>query len=79
MFAVKCQSPIVVAAMHREGCQHVFNHMATLRPDPAAADRKAEAARLMREAMRIMDGEVRQRPGDWFWYNKRWILEPPED
>lgn len=77
MFAVKCGSPVVVAAMSREGGRHVFNHLATLRPDPSAEDRKAEAARLTREAMGLIDGWVRQRPGDWFWYNKRWILEPP--
>ena len=78
MFAVRCGCPIVVAQMYREGGQHVFNHIATLRPDPNAADRKEEAARLTREAMRLLDVAVRQRPGDWYWYNKRWILEPPE-
>ena len=76
MFAVRCGSPIVVAAMHREGNRHVFNHLATLRPDPAAQDAKAEAQRLTREAMLLIDKEVRERPGEWYWYNKRWILEP---
>ena len=76
MFAVRCGCPIVVAQMYREGGLHVFNHIATLRPDPSAPDRREEAARLTREAMRLLDGAVRQRPGDWYWYNKRWILEP---
>lgn len=76
MFAVRCGSPIVVAAMHRENGKHVFNHLATLRPDPNATDPKAEAARLTREAMTLIDGEVRSRPGEWYWYNKRWILQP---
>lgn len=76
MFAVRCGAPIVVAAMRREGGRHVFRHLATLRPDPAAADAKDEAARLTREVMRLLDAEVRSNPGDWFWYNKRWILEP---
>ena len=58
--------------------KHVFNHIATLRPDPDAKDRRAEAVRLTREAMALLDREVRKRPGDWFWFNKRWILEPPE-
>ena len=77
MFAVKCGSPIVVAVMRREGGRHVFDHVATLRPDPAAPDARAEARRLTVEAMRLLDGKIRERPGDWFWYNKRWILDPP--
>ena len=76
MFAVRCGSPIVVAAMHRENGKHVFSHLATLRPDANADDPKAEAARLTREAMTLIDGEVRARPGEWYWYNKRWILQP---
>lgn len=78
MFAVKCGSPIVVAAMSRQEGKHVFTHLATLRPTPGA-ESKAEAERLTREALKILDGEVRRRPQDWFWYNKRWILEPVKE
>ena len=77
MFAVKCGCPVVVAAMRREGGVHVFDHLATIRPDPAATDRKVEAVRITREVMAHLDRAVRRNPGDWFWYNKRWILEPP--
>jgi lauroyl/myristoyl acyltransferase len=48
-----------------------------LRPDTSNSDAKEEAVRLTKEAMRLIDEQVRLRPGDWFWYNKRWILEPP--
>ena len=75
-FAVKCGCPIVVAAMSRRDGRHVFNHIATLRPDPAAADKKEEARRLTREALKLLSDEIVKSPGDWFWYNKRWILEP---
>ena len=77
-FAVHAGCPIVVAAMSRKNGRHVFNHMATLRPDPAAADRKEEARRLTRKALKILSDEVMENPGDWYWFNKRWILEPPE-
>lgn len=76
MFAVRCGAPIVVASMRREGGRHIFDHLATLRPDPSAADKKEEARRLTREAMAILDRSVQAHPGDWFWYNKRWILQP---
>ena len=75
-FAIKCGCPIVVAAMSRRDGRHVFNHIATLRPDPAAADKKEEARRLTREALKLLSDEIVKSPGDWFWYNKRWILEP---
>ena len=76
MFAVKCGSPIVVAAMRREKGRHVFEHLGTLRPDQSAPDKKEEAARLTREAMKMIDETVRRHPEQWYWYNKRWILEP---
>ena len=76
MFAVRCGCPIIVAQMRREDGKHVFNHIATLRPNPDATDKREEAARLTREAMSLLDAEIRKHPEDWFWYNKRWILEP---
>lgn len=79
MFAVRCGAPIVVAMMRREKGRHVFDYLALLRPDPNAADRKAEAVRLTREALRHLDEDIRRHPGEWYWFNKRWILEPPED
>ena len=79
MFAVSCGSPVVVAAMSRRNGRHVFNHIATLRPDPSAANRKEEAARLTREAMKLLSDEIMRRPHEWFWYNTRWILEPVKE
>lgn len=76
MFAVSCGSPVVVAMMTRSGLKHVFHHLATLRPDPGAQDKKEEAARITREAMALLDEGIRKYPSDWFWYNKRWILQP---
>ena len=78
MFAVKRGSPIVVACMLRERSGHTFNHIATLRPDPAAQDDREEARRLTREAMKLLGDFIMKHPGDWFWYNKRWILQPPQ-
>ncbi len=76
MFAVSTGAPVVVAVLRRENGIHTFDHLATLRPNPEAKDRKAEARRLITEAMRLIDAEIRRTPEQWFWYNKRWILEP---
>ena len=74
-FAVSCGCPIVVAVMTRENGKHVFHYLKTLRPDPSA-DKKEEARRLTRETLKLLSDEVMKHPGDWYWYNKRWILEP---
>ena len=76
MFAVRCGSPIVVAVMRRENGKHVFDHVGTLRPDPASEEKKAEAARLTREAMKMLDERIKAHPEHWYWYNKRWLLQP---
>lgn len=77
MLAVSAGAPVVVAIMRREGGLHTFDHLATLRPSPEAGDRKEEARRIMREAMALIDEGVRKTPEQWFWYNSRWILQPP--
>jgi len=78
MFAVHAGAPIVAAVMRRVEGKHFVDFIGVLRPDPAATDPKAEAMRLTREVMARMDEKLRAHPEDWFWYNKRWILEPPE-
>ena len=74
-FATSVGAPIVVAVMRRENGKHVFDHLATLRPDPAL-NRKDDSVRLTREVMRILDEAIQKTPEFWFWYNKRWILQP---
>lgn len=71
MFAVHAGAPIVVAAMTRENGKHVIHHLATLEPEGRTA------ADLTREAMRLLSDFVMAHPDNWYWYNKRWILEPP--
>ena len=74
-FATAVGAPIVVAIMRREGGKHVFDHLGTLRPDPENS-RKEEALRLTRETMALLDAAIKKTPEHWFWYNKRWILQP---
>lgn len=76
MFAVSTGAPIVVAVMRREHGRHTFDHLATLRPNPDAPDRKAEARRLTAEVLRLLNDGICRTPEQWFWYNKRWILQP---
>lgn len=70
MFAVKTGAPVVVGMMRREKGRHVVDYLAEIE----SAGRTAED--LTREVMAILDANIRLHPGDWFWYNKRWILQP---
>ena len=74
-FAVAVGAPVVVAIMRRENGLHVFDHLATLRPDPSK-NRRDESVRLTRETMALLDAAIQKTPEHWFWYNKRWILQP---
>ena len=76
LFAVATGAPLIVAMMRRENGLHTFDHLATLRPNPDAPDKKEEACRLTREAMALLDAAVQKTPEQWFWYNKRWLLQP---
>ena len=74
-FATAVGAPVVVAIMRREKGMHVFDHLATLRPDPSK-NRKEDSVRITRETMALLDAAIKKTPEFWFWYNKRWILQP---
>ena len=74
-FATAAGAPVVVAIMRREDGKHVFDHLGTLRPDPSVP-RKEDSVRLTRETMALLDAAIKKTPEHWFWYNKRWILQP---
>ena len=74
-FATAAGAPVVVAIMRREDGKHVFDHLGTLRPDPLVS-RKEDSVRLTRETMARLDAAIKKTPEHWFWYNKRWILQP---
>ena len=70
MFAVHSGAPVVIAAMTRENGRHVINYLGTLESEGR------DAADLTREVMKTLSDFVMKHPEDWYWYNKRWILEP---
>lgn len=87
MFAVAAGAPVVVAALRRENGHHTLEHLATLLPRseaeleqdvPRAEARRHEAQRLTREVMALFDAAIKKTPDQWFWYNKRWVLQPVE-
>ena len=41
-----------------------------------ALDRDADILRMTQQVMDLVEEAIRADPGQWFWYNRRWILEP---
>ena len=77
-FARQAEVPIFLAVMKRHGwTQHVMELHGPFEPDPALP-KDQDATRLSQLVMDVVDAEVRKDPGQWFWYNKRLILDPLE-
>jgi lauroyl/myristoyl acyltransferase len=32
---------------------------------------------MTQATMDLFDRAIRQQPDQWFWYNRRWVLDPP--
>ncbi len=76
LFARQAEAPIYPAFISREGwARHRLQVYDPILPDPAA-DKRADWERMMRALMAVFDRCIRARPEQYFWYNKRWVLEP---
>ena len=76
MFARHTGVPLFVGHVRREGwTRHVWEFHPPVWADPAA-DKEAEAHRLMQYVADCFTDVIRRYPDQYFWYNRRWILEP---
>jgi KDO2-lipid IV(A) lauroyltransferase len=77
LLAVKHGSPIVpVFSLPLGGGRHRIEYEEPIRPRPDAADRRAEAERLTREAAARLEARVRRHPELWLWMHERWRTRP---
>lgn len=70
--------PVYPVVLRREGwTKYVWEYYdcVEFRSD---ADKTEERQRVMQEVINIYDSSVRKHPEQYFWYNKRWILDPLE-
>ncbi len=75
-FARRTGSPIVLAKIRRVGLSHhVFDLAEPIFPDKSLDD-EADVRRLTETVMAAIEAQIRADPGQWFWYNKRWVLDP---
>ncbi len=75
-FALLAHCPVYPIVVRRVGwCRHDAVLLDPVVPDPAA-DRKDEQHRIMQEVMSALSKEILKTPEQYFWYNKRWVLDP---
>lgn len=78
-FAKMGKVPIFPCYVTRNGLtRHVLHLLDPVIPDPKA-DRETDIQRMTNDVFRVLDVAIRENPEQWFWYNKRWVLDPVED
>ena len=75
-FAYTANVPVVPLVIRRQGWSRFsIETFDEIRPD-LTAEKSAECVRITREVASIIDAAIRETPEQWFWYNKRWVLDP---
>lgn len=76
LFAQMARCPIVPVVLTRRGwTQHDCKVFEPIVPDPTK-NKNEERQRIMQELISIIDAEIREHPEQYFWFNKRWVLDP---
>jgi KDO2-lipid IV(A) lauroyltransferase len=69
-------APIYPAITVRKGWTgHAWTLCDPVYPDPDL-DAKSDSIRMTEVCLKIYDRVIREHPEQYFWYNKRWVLEP---
>lgn len=67
---------LTTAEVRRIGwTKHLVIYGDPIELDPSA-ERNADARRVMTEVMARLERSIRAHPGQYFWYNRRWVLDP---
>ncbi len=79
MFARHANVPICIGHVRRVGwTKHVWEFIPPLWADPTLS-KEADSARIMQIAADHFTAAIRRHPEQYFWFNKRWVLEPREN
>jgi KDO2-lipid IV(A) lauroyltransferase len=76
LFARQTKTPVLPACVIREGwARHRWKGFDPIYPDPSV-EKTDDWQRMMQDVFNIFDREVRAHPEQYFWANKKWILDP---
>lgn len=77
MFAYHAGVPIIPSVAIRVGwTRHIIRFYDPIWPDMNKT-KEENAQAMTQQAFRHYDAIIRQQPEQWFWFNRRWIFEPP--
>ncbi len=76
-FAKQTGVPIIPITIRRVGwTRHRLTLADPVFPDPEVG-KVEDCVRITQEVFDIAERAIRETPEQWFWFNKRWILDPP--
>jgi Kdo2-lipid IVA lauroyltransferase/acyltransferase len=76
LFAQMAKCAILPVVLTRRGwTQHEGTIFDPIIPDPSK-DKKEEHQRIMQELGTLFTDAIAQQPEQYFWFNKRWVLDP---
>lgn len=79
MFARHANVPIFPVIVTRVGwAKHVAHIYPPVWSDPVL-DKESDIRQMSQKVMDIVSEAIMAQPEQWFWYNKRWVLEPVEE
>ncbi len=71
-FSLKFHCPVVAAKVERLGGAHFRMTVFPPMDLPDTGDSHADNLAVMTEINRLIEGWIRERPGQWLWLHKRW-------
>jgi KDO2-lipid IV(A) lauroyltransferase len=73
-----CGVPVYPAFSIRMGwTRHQMRLLEPVNPD-LSLQADEDTARMTRQVVSVLEKAIREHPDQWFWYNKRWVLDPLE-
>jgi len=76
LLACQTGAPVIPLVIRRTSWRRfIVDFFPTVWPRKGA-DRDEEERRITREVLGRFDSAIRATPEQWFWYNKRWVLDP---
>ncbi len=74
LFAIECNAPVFPCVILREGwMKHSIHVLDPIVPDGQNSPEVVE--KILKDVMKSIETAILENPEQWFWFNKRWVLD----